>query len=431
MTAWFYILRLQSGSLYIGATKNLEKRHAEHRVGSAGRTTSLDPPVSLVYSEEHESFSKARQREAQEIENIFDGTGINPNPKERTKDSKVTEIKLKALIEKIRNKNGICIACHINEKNGLREEIKKLNEGRILKLEKKQRELKEQGKDEEVEHINNEILKAEQEAEVQFEEEIFIDSLFDAVEIKRPEERQYFEDVKIEDKIFTKACLINSDAHYLDQIGKKTNISRIKMEKPDFNGLRRALQDPKTRIKFEQELPQTDIKRILGVRIDKGFLDGQVVGFTENLNCLIGGRGTGKTSLIEIIRFLMAETIPNLREEDVDSLMYKVFDGAMATLIFHDENRNIYVLQRSFGQNKTSCYDINGFPLDDISVKDSQLISAEIYGWSEIETIARDYGEQLDLIDNFVEGIEDLKTKEKSIISNLKSNTQQILDKIP
>jgi len=65
MPAWFYILRLQSGSLYIGATKNLEDRYEKHRTGSAGRTISLDPPVALVYSEEHESFSKARQREAQ------------------------------------------------------------------------------------------------------------------------------------------------------------------------------------------------------------------------------------------------------------------------------------------------------------------------------------------------------------------------------
>ncbi len=65
MTAWFYILRLQSGSLYIGATKNLEKRYAEHCAGSASRTTSLDPPVSLIYSEERDSFSEARQREAQ------------------------------------------------------------------------------------------------------------------------------------------------------------------------------------------------------------------------------------------------------------------------------------------------------------------------------------------------------------------------------
>ena len=65
MTAWFYILRLQSGSPYVGATKNLENRYVAHRAGTAGRTTSLDPPVSLVYSEEYESFSKARQREAQ------------------------------------------------------------------------------------------------------------------------------------------------------------------------------------------------------------------------------------------------------------------------------------------------------------------------------------------------------------------------------
>ena len=65
MTAWFYILRLQSGNLYIGATKNLEKRYEEHKAGTAGRTSSLDPPVSLAYSEELESFSKARQREAQ------------------------------------------------------------------------------------------------------------------------------------------------------------------------------------------------------------------------------------------------------------------------------------------------------------------------------------------------------------------------------
>jgi predicted GIY-YIG superfamily endonuclease len=65
MTAYFYILRLQSGSLYIGATKNLENRYAEHCTGSASRTTSINPPVSLIYSEKHDSFSKARQREAQ------------------------------------------------------------------------------------------------------------------------------------------------------------------------------------------------------------------------------------------------------------------------------------------------------------------------------------------------------------------------------
>jgi putative endonuclease len=65
MPSHFYILRLQSGALYIGATKDLEKRYERHLDGTGGGTTSSDPPDSLVYSEEHESFSNARKREAQ------------------------------------------------------------------------------------------------------------------------------------------------------------------------------------------------------------------------------------------------------------------------------------------------------------------------------------------------------------------------------
>jgi len=65
MPAWFYILRLCSGTLYPGATKNLEERYKAHLAGKACRTTKLDPPVELVYSEEYDTFSEARKREAQ------------------------------------------------------------------------------------------------------------------------------------------------------------------------------------------------------------------------------------------------------------------------------------------------------------------------------------------------------------------------------
>ena len=44
------------------------------------------------------------------------------------------------------------------------------------------------------------------------------------------------------------------------------------------------------------------------VQIEEGFLDGLDVSFKRGLNVVIGERGTGKTSLIELIRFcLMAE----------------------------------------------------------------------------------------------------------------------------
>jgi len=65
MPAWFYILRLKSGNLYIGSTTDLDKRYEDHCSGRACRTTTFDPPIALVYSEEYEMFSEARRREAQ------------------------------------------------------------------------------------------------------------------------------------------------------------------------------------------------------------------------------------------------------------------------------------------------------------------------------------------------------------------------------
>ena len=39
------------------------------------------------------------------------------------------------------------------------------------------------------------------------------------------------------------------------------------------------------------------------VQIEEGFLDGLDVSFSRGLNVVIGERGTGKTSLIELVRF--------------------------------------------------------------------------------------------------------------------------------
>jgi len=63
MPAHFYILRLRSGQLYVGATTDLERRWEEHVSGYACRTSKLDLPVAIVYTEEHPTFADARRRE--------------------------------------------------------------------------------------------------------------------------------------------------------------------------------------------------------------------------------------------------------------------------------------------------------------------------------------------------------------------------------
>ena len=58
-------LRLRSGTIYIGASEDLEQRLDDHASGQACRTTQLDPPVALPLVEEFPTFSGARTRETQ------------------------------------------------------------------------------------------------------------------------------------------------------------------------------------------------------------------------------------------------------------------------------------------------------------------------------------------------------------------------------
>ena len=62
---WYvYILECQYGSLYTGATSNLERRFKEHQKKTA-HYTSYNPPKSIVYTEQFSTKSEALKREAQ------------------------------------------------------------------------------------------------------------------------------------------------------------------------------------------------------------------------------------------------------------------------------------------------------------------------------------------------------------------------------
>ena len=103
------------------------------------------------------------------------------------------------------------------------------------------------------------------------------------------------------------ARVLFSDAHSLSALGKNARgqrrITRIKMDSPSFAGLRVALQDADARIRIEEEVPQS-FPYVMGMSLEGNFLDGQVIHFSRNLNCIIGGRGTGKSTAFEAIRCL-------------------------------------------------------------------------------------------------------------------------------
>jgi putative endonuclease len=60
-----YLLRCADGTLYTGCTNDLTARAQRHNEGRGAKYTAGRRPVSVVYSEAHESRSTAQSREAE------------------------------------------------------------------------------------------------------------------------------------------------------------------------------------------------------------------------------------------------------------------------------------------------------------------------------------------------------------------------------
>ena len=106
------------------------------------------------------------------------------------------------------------------------------------------------------------------------------------------------------------ARVLNSDAHALIALGRNAQnarkVTRYKMDEPSFEALKIALEDADARVRIEDQVPPS-IPRVVGLHIDGGFLSGQTIQFSQNLNCIIGGRGTGKSTTFEAVRCLIAD----------------------------------------------------------------------------------------------------------------------------
>ncbi|TDO91866.1 GIY-YIG nuclease family protein [Enemella evansiae] len=57
--AWVYILRCADQSLYVGSTRDLEARVAQHARGLGGEYTSRRLPVTLVWAQEYDRIDEA------------------------------------------------------------------------------------------------------------------------------------------------------------------------------------------------------------------------------------------------------------------------------------------------------------------------------------------------------------------------------------
>ena len=142
---------------------------------------------------------------------------------------------------------------------------------------------------------------------------------FDAIEVRNEEDIREYEN-KIRNKAINKAALItgsdnpsdkNNAQHSLDGLGK--SFTWIKTSSLTFEGLRQVFLDPENRCINMVELQNVGLEfnpnevtydYVSGIKFSKiTHMTDLDMRFSPGLNCIIGGRGTGKSTLVEIIHY--------------------------------------------------------------------------------------------------------------------------------
>lgn len=186
--------------------------------------------------------------------------------------------------------------------------------------------------------------------------------------------------------------VMSSDSHSINKLGTNAEgnkkLTRFKVDELSFQALRIALISYESRVRIEDVIPEK-VPRFVKVQIKGGLLDGQFIDFSNNLSCIIGGRGTGKSTLMEIIRVASGN---ESSKEVVDSDVWPDDIG----LFYEDETGKLIEFRRSKNGgafNHTDGYD------------GLQKVPMECYGQSEtadtIKNSDDDPQKLLDFLDGF------------------------------
>lgn len=150
------------------------------------------------------------------------------------------------------------------------------------------------------------------------------------------------------------------------------------------------------------------------VQIEEGFLDGLDVSFAPGLNVIIGARGTGKSSLLELIRFCLDSK--NYSEEtkkrSYDHAV-SVLGGGQITITLRDGDYKV-IVSRTVDHNKPDSTGTYSKPL--------------VFSQSEIESVGLEPSGRLKILDGFTKDNEKLKTLTDQAVSVIKSLSSDISD---
>lgn len=199
----------------------------------------------------------------------------------------------------------------------------------------------------------------------------------------------------------------------------------IKMTNPSFESFKLAFQDPESRVRLNSDVVEKYYSRIESLKVVGGYLDGINIDFSEHLNAVIGGRGTGKSTLLECIRYtLELEPIGiNARKQHNDIIKENLGKSkARVELIIRSSKMNgkKFTIARRYGESasvKDENDNISPFTPADL------MPEIELYGQNEIYEIAQNADSQRKLLARFLDsGQTNSQVKIKEILKLLSEN---------
>lgn len=195
--------------------------------------------------------------------------------------------------------------------------------------------------------------------------------------------------------------------HGVDGIGR--TFTCFKMGEMSLDSLRQCFEDPDSRIiqSSDSEKLADSHPRLMRLEVDGGFLDSQKLSFSSNMNSIIGGTGTGKSLVIEFIRFGLSKppSASAILADHKEKLQKRLGTHGKVSLVLRDTAGEEYEISRTLASPK----DPYSSPVECINRTTGKKFAGDlntifptlIYSQNEILEITRDPKAQLQLLENF------------------------------
>lgn len=225
------------------------------------------------------------------------------------------------------------------------------------------------------------------------------------------------------------AILNAADVNDPTDLTKERASCFIKMSAVSIEAFRQAFLDPESRIRLHSDPPPEPHIEFLAMTWEGGFLRNAAVHFNGNLNTVIGGRGTGKSTLIESIRYVLglAPLGDEARKVHEGVIRHVLRSGTKVSLLVraHSPAERCYTLERSV-PNPPTVKDGTGEVLP--IVPGDVVPGVQVFGQHEISELAKSPEKLTLLLERFVDREPSLSGRKAEIQLELERSRGRIVE---